>query len=268
MIFVVGSKGWIGSEVCRLLIDTKTDFVGVGRSEIEQDSFWESIGRTHFRQSPAILNLASPGLTAESQKSYETTTKKIAHWVKALNARSIHIGSAAEFGDVEHLISEETPIRPVTPYGVLKARASEIALNSGACMLRPFNVFGKDQPITTPVGEWVQTIKRFPQEGGVLRLLNGSLERDFVSLPFVARVITHFCLSNTNIGSLNICTGNGILFSDMAQHLVSASGKKISIDDACTGGIPKVIGNPYKLNTLGFSEDYAVEQIARLSYEI
>lgn len=268
MIFVVGSKGWIGSEVCRLLIDTKIDFVGVGRTEIEQDSFWESIGQTQFRQSPAILNLASPGLTAESQKSYELTTKTIARWVKKLNARSVHIGSAAEFGDVDYLISEETPIQPVTPYGVLKARASEIALNSGACVLRPFNVFGKDQPITTPVGEWVESVKRAPQEGGVLRLLNGSLERDFVSLPFVARVITHFCLTNSDFDSLNICTGNGISFSHMAQQLVSVSGKSILIDDACAGGIPKVIGNPDKLSTLGFSEDYVVDQIAQLIYGI
>ena len=267
MIFIVGSSGWIGSEVRRAFTQGKTDFLDVRRSEFEQDSFWESIRAKAIDQVPTILNLASPGLTGESQKSYERTTETIAHWVKKLNARSVHIGSAAEFGDVDHLIDEETPIQPVTSYGVLKARTSEVALKSGACVLRPFNVVGKDQPIATPVGEWTHAIKLSPQEGGVLKLLNGSLERDFVSLPYVARVITHICIMDAHIDSLNICTGNGISFKDLAHELILESKKTILIDDACAGGIPRVIGNPEKLRELGFLERMAVGQIARMIFE-
>lgn len=267
MFLIVGANGWIGSEIRRQLLETKTDFATANRIDIDSKSFWESISAKVIDQVPTILNLASPGLTSESQKSYERTTETIAHWVKKLNARSVHIGSAAEFGDVDHLINEETPIQPVTSYGVLKARTSEIALKSGACVLRPFNVVGRDQPIATPVGEWTHAIKLSPQEGGVLKLLNGSLERDFVSLPYVARVITHICIMDAQIDSLNICTGNGIVFKELVHELILESKKTILIDDACAGGIPRVIGNPEKLRTFGFSETLAVGQIAQMIYK-
>jgi nucleoside-diphosphate-sugar epimerase len=149
---------------------------------------------------------------------------------------------------------------------VLKARTSDIASSSGACVVRPFNVVGKNQPITTPVGEWLSFVKSAPLEGATLTLLNGGLIRDFVSLPFVAQVILHLSTSEIQTDSVNVCTGNGISFLEMAQHLISVSGKSIAIHDAGVGQISKVIGNPMKVGRFGFQEVSNSQNLAELIY--
>ena len=266
MLLIVGANGWIGSEIRRQLLETKTDFVTANRIDIDSKSFWKSFVEVKSKNDLTVINLAAPGLTTESQDTYVKSTETIARWVTHLNFRSIHVGSAAEFGFGDGLIGEDAPRHPATPYGVLKARTSDIASSSGACVVRPFNVVGKNQPITTPVGEWLSFVKSAPLEGATLTLLNGGLIRDFVSLPFVAQVILHLSTSEIQTDSVNVCTGNGISFLEMAQHLISVSGKSIAIHDAGVGQISKVIGNPMKVGRLGFQEVSNSQNLAELIY--
>lgn len=145
-------------------------------------------------------------------------------------ARLVHLGSAAEYGPAEVPVSERTPPRPVSLYGVTKlagTRLVELAAAAGldATVLRVFNAVGPGAPPTSLPGRLAAELKAALRQGTDVRL--GSLDtvRDFVDARDVAdAVIAAACAPALRHTVVNIGAGRGVPVSSVVKQLIAISG--------------------------------------------
>lgn len=264
MLIVVGSSGWIGRSLIEKAVASRIPTYGLGRCNDPEVELKRAFSNLTNHTSDCVINLASPGTSKQSQQDYLSVTSIITELCLQASIRYFHIGSAAEFGNSDmQLIRDDAPLNPLSPYGKVKARASEIALNGDSTVLRPFNVFGPNQPQGTPIGEWSKRLTSGLDFAGGFPIRDGSLIRDFVSISFVASVILTVSLQGTEQRNINICSGIGIPYRMIVEQMISLLDLSVAVTDFHEGGIPSVVGDPSLLKSIGVEENPSPDVIAR-----
>jgi GDP-4-dehydro-6-deoxy-D-mannose reductase len=169
-------------------------------------------------------------------------------------------GSAAEYGDPgDAPATEDSPLRPLSPYGWVKlvevaaatdiARAREVPIT----VVRPFNPVSPQLPASTALGNFRRQL--LDQEGSPRDIVCGRVDvvRDFVTTRFIAAAIAELAASPPG-GVVNICSGVGLSLEQVMRAAAGIVGVELNFDiDADLAGIPapsQILGDPTRLFSL------------------
>jgi GDP-4-dehydro-6-deoxy-D-mannose reductase len=188
--------------------------------------------------------------------------------------RVLVIGSADEYGavGVEHLpITEDTPLRPRTPYGASKVAAEFLALQAflgdelGTIRVRAFNHTGPGQAESYLVPGLARRIADVAH-GRDSTISVGSLDavRDFTDVRDVVRAYRLLVEKGAPGDVYNVCSGQGSSVQEVADRLVNLSHVEVTlrIDAELVRPIevPALVGDRRKLTaTTGWQPEIALD---------
>jgi len=147
-------------------------------------------------------------------------------------AKVVFASSAAVYGDVTTMpVGEDTPTRPVSPYGIDKL-ASEHALDYYAAVhgvpvtaLRFFNVYGPRQDPSSPYSGVISIFADRARAGRPLTIFgDGGQTRDFVYVGDVVRAIVAALGDGASRVVANVGTGDEITVLELARTIVGLCG--------------------------------------------
>jgi UDP-glucose 4-epimerase len=184
--------------------------------------------------------------------------------------RVVFASSAAIFGDTTDLpIREETPKRPISPYGAAKLASEAVLLGHGNAFgftvrcQRYFNVFGPRQDPASPYSGVISIFDRRYREGKPVAIYgDGRQTRDFISVHDVARAnLIAATRPGVPTGVANICTGRATSLLEIVavfrSHYPAAGAPQHA--DPRTGDIIHSRGEPtVAANELGFRSAVSV----------
>ncbi|WUI01219.1 NAD(P)-dependent oxidoreductase [Spirillospora sp. NBC_00431] len=150
----------------------------------------------------------------------------------AAGVRLVHLGSAAEYGDVEQgtPVSEEAPPRPLGPYGVTKLAGTELvraAAEAGldAVVLRVFNPVGPGSPPSTLAGRLAAELRRTGVDGDEVEVGSLAASRDLVDVRDVADAVLAAVRAPGPLPAvLNVGSGRATPLRDLVAVLLRVTG--------------------------------------------
>ena len=256
-ILVTGGAGFIGRYLVEYLCDNNqvTIYDDLSNSDIEKISFLISRGVRFIKGDvldfekllessknfDVIIHLAAKSDVAESViNPKETINVNLNGTINVLKCcvqnkirKIIFASSASVYGDSSDIISEKSATIPLSPYGKSKLDA-EIQIRKfadefgfDAIILRLFNVYGKGQN-DQYAGVISKFLKNISENKPLIIYGDGKQTRDFVSVYDVIRAI-ECAISSENSGTYNIASGKSISINELAEIIVSSSGKKLDI---------------------------------------
>lgn len=175
--------------------------------------------------------------------------------------RVLVVGSADEYGAVkpdELPITEDTPLRPRTPYGASKVAAEFLALQAflgdalGTIRVRAFNHTGPGQGETFLVPGLARRITTAERDGDAT-ISVGSLDavRDFTDVRDVVRAYRLLVQRAAPGDVFNVCSGRGLSVQDVATRLLKLSGVEVEllVDPELVRPVevPALVGDRHKL---------------------
>jgi UDP-glucose 4-epimerase len=168
-------------------------------------------------------------------------TLHVLEYARATGVKKVvFASSAAVYGEVATLpVDEDTPTRPVSPYGIDKL-ASEHALDYYAAVhgvpgtaLRFFNVYGPRQDPSSPYSGVISVFADRARTGRTLTLFgDGGQTRDFVYVGDVVRAIIAALGDGASRVVANVGTGGEITVLELARSIVELCGGSSVIEHA------------------------------------
>jgi GDP-4-dehydro-6-deoxy-D-mannose reductase len=134
-------------------------------------------------------------------------------------------------------LSEDFPIRPVSPYGTTKAAQDLLAAQLGeACgiptvRLRPFNLTGPRRPEHFVASSFARQVARIENEklDPVIRVGNLEAVRDFTDVRDAARAYWMAANSAQPGEAYNLCSGRGVRVGELLEILLEEAGADIEV---------------------------------------
>ena len=145
--------------------------------------------------------------------------------------------SAAVYGELKNLpVSENSSTNPISPYGKSKLNMEKHIQkfsqdnNLDCIILRFFNIYGKGQS-DAYAGVITKFMKNISENKSLQIFGDGSNTRDFIAIEDVIDSI-HNAISNLDGkrgNCYNIATGRAVSIKELAELMLSISGKKLEI---------------------------------------
>jgi len=258
---VTGCAGFIGSHLTEKLLEQDYDVIGIDcftdyySSDLKRSNIFDSLENDNFtliekdittlNEFPDVdyvFHLAGqPGVRKSWGKKFETYTKdniyatqRLLEFYKDLNINKfVYSSSSSVYGDVKLPMSEDTILKPISPYGVTKLAAEHLSYlywkNYGLPIvsLRYFSVYGPRQRPDMAINKFVKAII----EGKKINIYGtGTQTRDFT---FISDVVNATLLSaNQNVVGeiINIGGGSNISVNDLIHQIENITGKKAIIN--------------------------------------
>lgn len=189
----------------------------------------------------AIFHLGACSSTTESDAGYLLRnnyeyTKSLANWALENRARFVYASSAATYGGVEAVLSDEADLhtlRPLNAYGYSKhlfdLYAQRTRLAGRICGLKYFNVFGPNEDHKGEMRSIVQKAYEQIQAGGSIRLFkshrpeyrDGEQQRDFIYVKDVVDMTLHLAEANAT-GLYNVGSGTPHTWLELVRPIFHA----------------------------------------------
>jgi GDP-4-dehydro-6-deoxy-D-mannose reductase len=215
-----------------------------------------------------IIHFAGTFGTEDLQEIYKVNVLSIAALLESVReyvpyAVVVAAGSAAEYGQVEPNqlpVDEQTPCKPVTPYGLSKQLATQTALyyhrvhNICTMVVRPFQLIGNGITTRLAPGAFVEQIRKCIAQGSkVIKVGNLESWRDFLDVQDAVEAIWALCQKPTPGEIYNLCSGEPTKISDLLQMMIHQCGAdvKIEVDTSRLNGrfdVPKIYGSCQKIS--------------------
>jgi dTDP-6-deoxy-L-talose 4-dehydrogenase (NAD+) len=146
---------------------------------------------------------------------------------KAGVKRLVGIGSCFEYDLRESLLSVETPLRPLTPYGGAKA-AAFMALSQGLppqgvelAWCRLFYLYGEGEDSR----RLVPYLRAQLAAGRSAELTTGNQVRDYLDVREAGRMVADVALG-VGEGPINICSGQPVSVRELAERIADEYGRR------------------------------------------
>jgi UDP-glucose 4-epimerase len=145
----------------------------------------------------------------------------------------VFASSAAVYGDTETLpVVEDTPCRPLSPYGIDKLGSENFLAyyrqvhGVPFTAFRFFNVYGPRQDPSSPYSGVISIFADRARAGRPLTIFgDGEQTRDFVYVGDVSRAVADACLGEAADGAVvNLGTGSQITVNQLAATIVELCG--------------------------------------------
>ena len=258
-ILVTGGAGFIGKHLVKSLLENGNfvtifdDFsnssknvsylVDIGAKIIEGDITKLSNVTNAVKDHDIVIHLAAKISVAESIRDPLETfrvnvngTRNILTACKKNHVKKlIAASSAAVYGEgMPGLkLTEESKMEPISPYGQSKVKmeqeikefVSEYKINY--IILRFFNIYGIGQT-SEYSGVITKFMERIAQNKSLKIFGDGLQTRDFVAVQDVIYSI-HNAISSDKNGIYNIASGKIVTIKELAELMISLSGKKLEI---------------------------------------
>lgn len=289
-VLILGGTGFIGQHLAELCLKHNDDVVIAGRHEPDSNDFpFQKLDlldldslihglKTHKPEQ--IYHLAGFTSSAESRKQplrcYKTNVLGTQNLLSAIKqqspeARLLITGSAAEYGRATcNPITEQSPLNPVSPYGVSRAAVSLMAQQQQfqtppiqTVVVRLFNIFGPRQSHRFICAEFArafaQAVKR-KASSLTLQTGNLTLKRDFSSVFQAAKGLRAAMQHADTFQIYNLCSGVPRPLLDIVQGLEQITGIQAEVqtlNSKLRPGDPEcLVGSPEKLrHATGFQVD-------------
>jgi GDP-4-dehydro-6-deoxy-D-mannose reductase len=288
-VAVTGSGGFVGRHLVPYLLGLGDEVVTLDRTgEPPVDVTDTHRVREVLRAArpDAVYHLAGLSHVGESWDAPETVFRVNAEGaLSVLRAcadtgveRVLVVGSADEYGvvDPEDLpITEEAPLRPITPYGASKAAADILALQAylgdelGTLRVRAFNHTGSGQSSTMLVPALAERIALAEQSGKrEINVGNLDVVRDLTDVRDVVRAYRMLVERGTPGDAYNVCSGRGVSVREIAEAMVAMSESVVSLfvdpELLRTVDVPRLVGSPAKLRAAtGWEPDISLDATMR-----
>ena len=249
-VLVTGGAGFIGSHTVERLLQegqsvTVLDNLSTGtwanlaaapgpleRVELDVGDADRLTALVQAGRFDAIIHLAGwASVTASLERPAEAHAVHVDGTLNVLEAariagvrRVVLASSAAVYGRTPPLpTSEESPLRPVSPYAAHKAEAELLcaayraAYGLETVVLRYFNVYGRRQPADPPHASVVMTFARRLAAGKVVTIPgDGEQTRDFIHVADVAGINARAALGpDPGEGAINVGSGTQTSLLDL-----------------------------------------------------
>ncbi len=162
-VLVTGASGFVGQAVCRVLLEAGAEVHGTWRRHRAADEViqWPATlpadaAAVVARVDPEVVfHLAAPVNLGRDEELYDAlrdgivdATRAVAAACERSGARLVHVGTCDEVAGAQAPMNEDALVATTSPYGALKAAASEWVRMRGVCgdlqavVLRPFRAYG------------------------------------------------------------------------------------------------------------------------------
>ncbi len=278
-VLVTGGAGFIGRRVVRALLGLGHEVTVADLREVTVDGVRSVVGDLC---DPAVAEQAvSPGTDViihlaavtsvlrsmeDPARTHAVNVDATATLLELARTRGtgtfILASTNAVAGDVGRaVITERTPLRPLTPYGATKA-AGEMLLSAysasygiAGTALRFSNVYG---PGMEAKDSFVPRLMRAARDGhGVQVYGDGTQVRDLVHVDdIVAGILTAWRAGHS--GPLILAAGESVTVNDIVQAARSVTGAAIPVENvpAKQGEMPAVIVDISAARALGYEPAY------------
>jgi UDP-glucose 4-epimerase len=145
---------------------------------------------------------------------------------KNVGARVVTLGSAEEYGQSSAPWTEETQAAPVSPYGLSKLAATEIARTASRAgvfvsVARPSVIYGPGQAPTQLIPELLATLEK----GGDFAMSPGEQTRDFVFVGDVVAGLLSLLRDEARGEVFHLCAGESHRLREVAEAARSLVGR-------------------------------------------
>jgi GDP-4-dehydro-6-deoxy-D-mannose reductase len=283
---VTGASGFVGRELRRHLVAEGDQVLPFGPEEpdlldvLDRDGVH---GALIGSGAEAVYHLAALSHVGGSfENSVETIRVNVEGTLNVLDAcreagvgRMVIVGSAEEYGDASggtEPLTEESPLRPVSPYGVSKVAAEYLGLQAflssglGTIMTRSFNHTGPGQSRNFVVPALATRIAEAEREGR-LEIETGRLDpvREFNDVRDIVRAYRLLVLHGRPGSIYNVCSGRAHSIAEVARRLIELSGRPLTLreDPSLVRLVepPRLVGNPARLTAdTGWRPEYSLDQ--------
>jgi len=237
---VTGARGFVGRHLTKRLLDYGYTVIGTSRFPVsgENNSSIIELGLNHVPRITEVLNRYKPDwifhLAGESSVKKSWTDKQgtfQANVIASINlfeaicqsdiasrVKVITVGSAEEYGMIPGhvaIIDEETPLNPVSPYGVSKATLSMLvqlyvkAYGLSIVHVRPFNHIGPGQSLGFVTTDFAHQIVQIEKGGRkpILKVGNLSAKKDFLDVRDIVEAYILLAEHGRSGEIYNVCSG-------------------------------------------------------------
>jgi len=262
-ILVTGGAGFIGKYLVRSLLekgdsvtifdyfsnstkDSVSSLVDLGAKVIEGDITKPQDIQNAITDQDVVIHLAAKISVPESinnpsetfRVNVDGTRNVLAVCEKNHVKKLIVSSSAAVYGEGSPNVksTEESKTNPISPYGESKVRMEEeirefeLKHDIDCIILRFFNIYGIGQS-SEYSGVITKFMEKIKQEKSIEIFGDGLQTRDFVAIDDVIDSI-HNAISSGKSGTYNIASGKTTTIKELAELMVSISGKKLKIQYA------------------------------------
>lgn len=243
-VLLTGATGFLGSYIGEeLYLDYKLIALKRKSSNLnncslyKENIIWIDKDESNWKEkiisySPRIIiHTAWQGVEAKKREDWEFQTENlyflrdIFYIAKQSNTKKIiALGSQAEYGYIESLVSENCNLKPVEAYGAVKVVASNLleqfCTNNSIewYWLRIFSVFGEREDINWFIPHLITTI--LSGKSNSLPLTAGEQKYAYLYARDFAKAIKKIVESNNNKSNIyNICSSKLLSIKDIAYKI-------------------------------------------------
>ena len=277
-ILITGSTGFIGTNLQEYLKDKMQDveFYYIVRSKTgkQKEWGWEELAKIP-KEIDAVIHLA--GLAHDTKKSQDDSayyrvnfelTKNLYDWyLKSKATKFIYTSSVKAIADsVDGELTEDTPARPLTPYGISKLKAEKYIQQLSLGMtgkafyiLRPCMVHGPGNKGN------LNLLYKFVSKGIPYPLGAFNNVRSFLSIDNFCFICKELLTRDVQSGAYNVADDEPLSTNELVKAIAAVSGAKAKVWNlspalvkslAKTGDVLKLPLNSERLQKL--TENYVV----------
>ncbi|HVF73738.1 MAG TPA: GDP-mannose 4,6-dehydratase [Acidimicrobiales bacterium] len=280
--FVTGGHGFVGRWL-RAHLEAEGDEVVAPDAEDLDVTDLPAVAEYMADARPdAVYHLAGLASVAESWKRPDAAlavnaggTLAVLEAARALDAppRVLLVSSAEVYGAVgADAVTEDAPLRPVTPYAASKVAAEYLGLQaflgSGVPVVRarPFNHVGPGQSPGFVVAALAKRIAEAARTGATtLAVGNLTPRRDFTDVRDVVRAYRLLVERGEPGEAYNVCSGRDVMVADLVEQMTTIAGVTLRLEAdpelVRPVDVPVMRGDASRLHALtGWQPEIPIEQ--------
>ena len=171
---------------------------------------------THFINFAGLSRLRCSENKSECEKTNFKSIKSIVNYFNKLRNKPmfIFISTSHVYGNSNKKLNENSKLAPNSLYADMKLKSEKFITNNydNYSILRLFNVYGRNQPLSFFIPDMIKKIKK-----NQIIEIDDSI-RDFIHVNTVSRIIS-FIINKKITGVINVGSGKGLSLKSIIKHI-------------------------------------------------